>query len=75
MKSEITDQSLYFNIDKIFEKLIHSRMIVFLESNKIILERQFGFRHKHSKVHGLIAITEKTKKYMDEGKITCGIYL
>ena len=48
-------------------------MIGFLES--IIFKRQFGFRHKHSTVRGLIAITEKIKKYMDEGKITCGIFI
>ena len=67
--------SLLSNVDKVLEKLIHKRMIKFLEDNKILYDRQFGFRCKHSTVHGLITITEDIKKSIDNGKLTCGIFI
>ena len=53
--------SLLSNISKIFEKLIHARLSVFLSTNNILYEKQFGFRNQHSSNHALIKITEKTK--------------
>ena len=67
--------SLLSNVDKILEKLVHKRMIKFLEDNKILYNRQFGFRCKHSTVHGLITITEDIKKSIDDGKLTCGVFI
>ena len=67
--------SLLSNVDKILEKLVHKRMIKFLEDNKILYDRQFGFRCKHSTVHGLITITEDIKKSIDNGKLTCGVFI
>ena len=46
------------SVDKIMEKLAHKRMVNFLEINKLLYNRQFGFRSKHSTVHGLTTITE-----------------
>ena len=67
--------SLLSNVDKILEKLVHKRMIKFLEDNKILYDRQFGFRCKHSTVYGLITITEDIKKSIDDGKLTCGVFI
>ena len=33
---------------KIFEKAMYSRLVNFLEMHKILYEKQFGFRKKHS---------------------------
>ena len=54
--------SLLSNVDKVLEKLVHKRMIKFLNRNNIIYNRQFGFRRKHSTVHGLVTLTEDIKK-------------
>jgi len=51
--------SLLSNIDKILEKIVHKRLVGFLEGNNIFFKRQFGFRSKHSTTHSLIALTEK----------------
>ena len=40
--------SLTSNISKLLEKLIHTRLYSFLESNKMIYNRQFGFGKKLS---------------------------
>jgi len=46
--------SLLSNIEKIFEKLMYSRLISFLDSYSIIYRRQYGFRKSHSTIHALI---------------------
>ena len=50
-------------------------MVNFLENNKLLYNRQFGFRSKHSTVHGLTTITEDLKRSIDEGKLTCGVFI
>ena len=67
--------SLLSNIEKLFEKLIHKRMMEFVDQNKLTFERQFGFRSKHSTVHSLITITEEIKKAIDKGEYTCGVFI
>ena len=44
-------------------------MIKFLNKNNIIYNREFGFRGKHS------TLTEDIKKSIDEGKLTCGVFI
>ena len=67
--------SLLSNIDKIFEKLIKSRLVDFLDENKIIFKNQFGFRNKHSTTHALINLTEQIRTNLDKGLYTCGVFI
>ena len=60
--------SLLSDISKIFEKVIHARLSVFLSANKILYGKQFGFRNQHSADHVLIEITEKIKQRFSSGK-------
>ena len=60
---------------KNFEKIIYSRMFKFLESNKLIYTRQFGFRANHSTNHALISTTESIKSYLDNGDFGAGIFI
>ena len=67
---------LLSNISKIFEKIIHARLSVFLSANNILYEKQFGFWNQHStNHHALIEITEKIKQGCDSGKFICGVFL
>ena len=50
------------------EKLVHKKLVSFLEKNKLLYHRQFGFRSKHSTVHGLFTITEDLKKKTIDGR-------
>ena len=59
---------------KIFEKLIYSRMYSFLEINKLLQDKQFGFRSKHSTTHALISLTESIKNVLDKKEIVSGIF-
>ena len=67
--------SLLSNIDKIFEKIMYSRIIKFLESSKCIYPLQFGFRKQHSTNHTLINITENIRNALDSGQFACGIFV
>ena len=57
--------SLLSNINKIFEKLVYSRLYSFLELHNCIYELQFGFRAKHSTQHALASLTELVKQALD----------
>ncbi len=67
--------SLLSNINKIFEKLVYSRLYSFLELHNCIYELQFGFRARHSTQHALASLTELVRLARDEGSFTCGIFL
>lgn len=43
--------SLLSVLDKLFEKIIHNRLLEFTETHRIINCEQFGFRKDHSTVH------------------------
>ena len=67
--------SLFPNISKIIEKLMHAQLTMFLNKHNIIYKRQFGFQHNHSTTHVLLDITEKIKQGCDSGKYACGVLL
>ena len=66
---------LLSNIDKIFEKLIHSRLIGFLEERKILYYKQFGFRKDFSTNHVILNLPEIIQKALDDEKIACGVVI
>ena len=67
--------SLLSNINKIFEKVIFSRVYKYLEFYDCLYEKQFGFRKKHSTSHALISITEQIREALDNNKIAVGIFV
>ena len=67
--------SLLSAFNKIFEKLLHKRLISFIEKHKILFIYQYGFRKLHSTVLALLEITDKIKSLLDEGNYVMGIYL
>ena len=67
--------SLLSNISKTTEKLVHRQLYGFLEFNNYLYTKQFGFRNLHSRNHALITITEKITRAIDNGEITCVVFL
>ena len=59
--------SLLSNIDKIFEKLMHSRLIEFLEGKQILYYRQFGFRKDFSTNHAILTLLKSIQKALGDG--------
>ncbi len=67
--------SLLSNINKIFEKLVYSRVYSFLNLHNCIYELQFGFRAKHSTNHALLSLTEMIRFALDNSNFACGIFI
>ena len=67
--------SLLSNINKIFEKLMHSRLYDFLTIHDCIYEHQFGFRNKHSTNHALLDLTEDIRRALDDNSFAVGIFI
>ena len=66
--------SLRSNIDKIFKKLIHSRVVKFLDQNNCLFNHQYGLRKKHSTTHALVNLTELIRANMDKGIFTLVVF-
>lgn len=67
--------SLLSNIEKIIEKIMYSRLVGFLNKNKVISDKQFGFRKGFSTSHALLSITERILKALDDGNFACGVFV
>ena len=66
---------LLSNIEKILEKLMYKRLYTFLNKNNVIYNLQFGFRQQYSTSHALINITENIRKALDDGNISCEVFV
>ena len=67
--------SLISNLSKIIEKIVYSRLYLFLEQEELLYSRQFGFCSNHSTTDALIDITEKIKEACDNKLYSCGVFL
>ena len=67
--------SILSPINKIFEKIIYSRLINFIEKYQILYKFQYGFRKNHSTEHALIELVDQIRLNMDKKQMTCGIFI
>ena len=67
--------SLLSNISKIFEKVIHCRLHLFLEQNNCLYPFQFRFRLNYSSNNALMAIVESIQKQLDAENYTAGVFV
>jgi retron-type reverse transcriptase len=67
--------SLLSNFNRIFEKLMCKRLQNFCDKNKILYEKQYGFRAKHSTQHAVVDIVNNIRNNMDKGLFSCGIFI
>ena len=58
---------------KIYEKLMHKRISVFLKERNILYPLQFGFQENNSINHALISMTEEIRSSLDNRRYGCGI--
>ena len=54
---------------------MYTRIFKFFNNNKLLYPLQFGFRQNYSTTYALISLTETIRKYLDEGKLDCGIFV
>ena len=54
---------------------MYTRIFKFFNNNNFFYPLQFGFRQNYSTTHALISLTETSRKYLDERKFACGIFV
>ena len=67
--------SILNTINKIFEKILHTRLSTYIENSDLLYKYQFGFRKNHSTELALIEMVDQIKMSLDVGNITCGIFV
>ena len=67
--------SLLSNINKIFEKVIQSRLNLFLEQHNLLCPYQFGFQIYYSTNNALMTIIERIQKQLNAGNYTAGVFV
>ena len=67
--------SLLSNFNRIFEKLMYSRMISFIEKHHLLYNAQYGFRKSHSTQHAILDIINEIQSNMDKRLFSCGIFI
>ena len=67
--------SLLSIFNQLFEKIIHKRLIRFIEKYNILCKSQFGFRSKHSILQAILSTIDKEQTAIKDGKYSCGIFL
>jgi hypothetical protein len=60
---------------KIFERIIHSRLTSFFDSQNTIYENQFGFRKKHSTIHALSTAVKSIAQSMNDKSHSIGLFI
>ena len=63
------------SFSKIIEKAVSNRRISFLESKRILIDQQYGFRHKNSTHMALIEIYDKISAAIDNREFAIGIFI
>ena len=79
------DDSMQFNnyrpvsllciLSKVFEKVMYTRLLSFLESQKILFDKQFGFWKQHSTYMALLILMDKLIKSIERGNYAIGVFL
>ena len=67
--------SLLSVFSKLYEKCIYNRIYHYLDENKLIFSKQFGFRAGYSCNHAIISLTEYIRKKLDDTEYVCGVFV
>ena len=67
--------SLLSSINKIFEKILYSRLTKYIDKFQILYKYQYGFRKNHSTDHALIELIDQIRFSIDDNQMTCGIFV
>ena len=67
--------SLLLIFHKLMQKLMHKRLMNFLNKKSTPNEHQFGFRNNRSTVQVILLRADKIQRAIEDKKISCGIFL
>ena len=60
---------------KILKRIIYNRVYTYLQKNKILYYKQFGFQAGHSTDHAIIQLLDQIYENFEENKYTLGVFI
>ena len=67
--------SLLSIFSKLYEKVMYKRLMDFLEEQKILYNKQFGFRKGHSTYMPIMLLVDRLVRAMERGDFVIGLFL
>jgi hypothetical protein len=67
--------SILPSFSKIFEKAVHRRLSEYMDSKKILIKNQFGFRSNHSTYMAIQDMYNKISQSIDNREYSIGIFV
>ena len=67
--------SLLPQFSKILEKMYHSRLMAFIDSNQVLYKSQYGFRKQMSTSLAIIELVEEITNSLDNHEATVGVFI
>ena len=67
--------SLLSTLSKIYEKVLYVRLYSHLMKNKLVYDKQYGFRCHYSTNHALVSLTERIKSLLDSTNFVAGVFV
>ena len=62
-------------LSTVVERIVHQQLYDYLEKNKLLYRRQFGFRKRSSTQHAVTLFSESIRKNMDKGLMTGAVFI
>ena len=62
-------------LSEVFEEVMYTRLLDFLENFKILYSNQFGFRKGHSTYMALMILMDRITKSLENGEFVVGVSL
>ena len=62
-------------LSQLFEKVIRSRLIRFLDRNEVLILGQYGFRPGHSTAMAVLEMVEKVREAWEQGNAAIGVLI
>ena len=60
---------------KMFERIMYTRLLSFIEKHEILYKHQFGFRKQYNTNLALVMLIDKLSQALDAGKSVVGVFL
>ena len=70
----IIDLYLYYQT-RIFERLMYTRMMNYIEKHNLVYSSQYGFHKGHSTQHATLDIVNAIQANMNQGLYSCGVFI
>ena len=67
--------SLLSNLNRIFEKLMYSRLIKYIDKHNILDNSRYGFRAGSSTSHAILDIIETIQQNVDNKLFSCAVFI